>query len=131
MVASQKMPKLSDMSPPQSGDETMPGSGYPTIHLEHEHMQKLGLKGVSVGDKVMVHALAHVVSHSQHESEGGEPRAHMQLEVHKMGAEPQVPVEQNQGDDNATAGAKSAMDAALTQQAKSAKKPAKRPISEP
>jgi hypothetical protein len=122
-------PKLSDMSPNEAEDENGLGTGLPTLHLEHHHLQKLGLKGVSVGDKVMVHAMAHVVSRSQHENKDGEPSGHMSLDLHKMAASP-MSAEEPKGDEAATSEAKSAMDKALTEQAKP-KARGKRPISEP
>lgn len=123
--------KLLDMSPDDTGgnDKEVAGisQGYPTVHLEHHHLKKLGLHGVSVGDKVMVHALAHVVSHSQHENEDGEPTGHMSMDLHKMSAEPQEAKIEEGGDEKA---AKGIMDQALKTQGKRVKG-GRRPPSEP
>lgn len=115
------------MSPDESEDETMPGASFPSIHLDHKHLKKLGIKGVSVGDKVMVHALGHVVSHSQHENEGGEPSGHMTMDLHQMAAEPQEAKIEEGGDEIQ---AKKVMDSALQTQGKRVKG-GRRPPSEP
>lgn len=72
--------------------ESMPshigGDDYPyglRVNLDHESLQKLGIdKLPSVGDKLHLHAHAHVVSAEERSTEGGKKHRSVSLELRKM-----------------------------------------------
>ena len=115
----------------------------PSLHLTHKHLTKLGLKGLSAGQTLHVHAVARV--HSAHSAEWTQPRNpsggkaaggegntkhDATLHFHKM----EVGTDQQSGDtkkQDQKDGMKAAIDKALTKDAGSeaakGKKPGKTP----
>ncbi len=89
---------------PASGDD------YPYglhINLDHEMLSKLGIdKLPAVGDKMHLHAHAHVTEVSEESREGGKKRRSLRLQMRKMQVEPATKP-------SAAEGAKAAMDKAL------------------
>jgi hypothetical protein len=62
---------------------------HPSLHLEHEDMQKLGFPQEhkpQVGDKYHMSGEVHVHSISEHESEGHKS-GHVHFKIHHMGME--------------------------------------------
>jgi hypothetical protein len=78
-----KAAKKKDAEGPSIG-----GDDYPyglRVNLDHESLQKLGIdKLPSVGDKMHLHAHAHVVSAEERSSEGGKKHRSVSLELRKM-----------------------------------------------
>jgi hypothetical protein len=69
------------------------GEDYPyglSVRLDHHSLKKLGMheKLPKVGDKIKMHAHAHVTSVSQHNREGGNPDTHVELQLRHMAVEP-------------------------------------------
>lgn len=64
------------------------GPHYPyglEVSLEHEQLNKLGMdKLPKVGDKLHLHAHAHVTHVSEHSEEGGKKRRSVRLQLRKM-----------------------------------------------
>lgn len=91
------------------------GDDYPyglRVNLDHESLQKLGIdKLPAVGEKLHLHAHAHVVSAEERSTEGGKKHRSVGLELRKM------QIGQNEGHDAAQTrlanGAKKAMDEVL------------------
>ena len=107
--------KGSDPKAPTSMDET---AGHPpTLYLEHDHLKKLGLdKMPNVGEKLHARIVAHVgaVSEDQDRGDGGKPRRRMTLHVHQMEMGKDGPGKEVDQEAESKAGAKAAMDKALT-----------------
>lgn len=99
----------------------MHGDDYPyglSIRLDHHSLKKLGMhegKMPKIGDKLKIHAHAHVVSASEHSEEGGEPRRHLELQLRKMDVGKGENLEKPSGDteEGMKKGAKAAMDKVL------------------
>lgn len=74
----------------KTAEQTVGGGGedYPyglRVNLDHESLAKLGIdKMPSVGDKLHLHAHAHVVSAEERSTEGGKKHRHVGLELRKM-----------------------------------------------
>jgi hypothetical protein len=97
-------------------------SHYPhgtKINLEHDEVKKLGMHKAKVGDQFMVHGHAHVTSVNEGQDEGGEPRHSIGLHIRKMAVKKHRP-ETGRVKDEASDGAKAAMDEALTEEANTA-----------
>jgi hypothetical protein len=96
-------------------DETP--SHPPTLYLEDEHLKKLGLHEMpKVGEKLHARIVAHVgaVSEDQDRGDGGKPRRRMTLHVHQMEMGKDGPGKEVDQEAESKAGAKAAMDKALT-----------------
>jgi hypothetical protein len=99
----------------------MDGDAYPyglSVRLDHHSLKKLGMhdKLPKVGDKIKLHAHAHVTSVSDHSSEGGESQKHVELQLRHMGVEGMGKnLEKPDGDteEGMKKGAKAAMDKVL------------------
>lgn len=81
------------------------------VRLEHESLNKLGMSKLpKVGDKLHLHAHAHVVSTEERSGEDGKKRRHVEVELRKMdlGGAPKDEAELNKG-------AKRIMDKALAE----------------
>lgn len=68
------------------------GDSYPyglSVHLDHHALKKLGMhdKLPRVGDRIKLHAHAHVTSVSQDSREGGKPNSRVELQLRHMGVE--------------------------------------------
>lgn len=96
----------------------------PTIYLQHHHLAKLGLHDMpKVGSKLKISGLAHVGSTSESsehapsggKAKGGEGNTHrtMTLHLHKMDIGKEG-ISETEQEETHKAGAKAAMDAALT-----------------
>lgn len=79
----------------ENGPMKVDGDSYPyglSVRLDHHSLKKLGMheKLPKVGDKIKMHAHAHVTSVSQHsrEGEGGTPNTHVELQLRHMAVEP-------------------------------------------
>ncbi len=103
------------------------GSDPPRLYLEHDHLEKLGIKTLpAVGTKIHFHAVGHVGSTNEDQDRGdGEARHSMTLHIHQMdmgdGKQPEM------SDEDQKAGAKAEIDKALTKAAGSEKSKAKAP----
>lgn len=108
----------------KKGEAMSIGSNEPGIHLNHEHLEKLGVKALpQVGDKVHIHAIAHVSSVGEHAnmSEDGKKRRnrHVSLDIHHMrmgdeDSDKSKPIA-SKGEAERTEGGKKAIDAALSE----------------
>jgi hypothetical protein len=98
----------------------------PVIHLEHHHLEKLGLtKMPPVGSKIRISGLAHVGATSEGDQSArfggtsgrdeGEPKRSMTLHLHKMDVGKDGASDVDQEAESAK-GAKAAMDKALERQ---------------
>ena len=65
-----------EWSPPSRGAKT----GI-SVHLTHEHMQKMGMKPLKAGSNFTMHAKGRVSHSSTEHDESGKPRHSMTLEV--------------------------------------------------
>jgi hypothetical protein len=88
------------------------------VSLDHDSLDKLGVKTLpKVGDKLHLQAHAHVASVSEASDETGKKRRNVELHLHKMALQnpaAQAAVQPDAG--SPAAGAKSAMDEALSEQ---------------
>ena len=98
-----------DKAPGSIGGEDY---GYNTrMTLDHDMLEKMGVKKLpTVGSKMKVHALAHVVSTSEDHSTDGKKRRRVELQMHHMGV---APHRERGTDDDTTKGAVDAMSKAL------------------
>jgi hypothetical protein len=91
------------------------GDDYPYglgITLDHDSLKKLGVNKLpKAGDKIHLHAHAHVRSVEERHEDGGKKRREMRLELRKMRLEHS---DDGTQEENAKAGAKAAMDKALS-----------------
>lgn len=89
------------------------------LHLDHETMDKLGMKTPRVGDVHHVHAHAHVTSISENHRDGGKKERRVTLQLRKMSVQPHKAATGHAGGKHAdaAAGAKAMMDAALKEPA--------------
>ena len=89
----------------------------PTLHLEHGHLEQLGMKTMpKVGSKLKFHVTAHVGSTSENQDRGdggGKPRRHMSLDIHQMEMGKDGPDNDVEQEEESKAGAKAEMDKAL------------------
>lgn len=98
------------------------GDDYPyglTVSLDHHGLKKLGMhdKLPKVGSKIKLHAHAHVKSAREEQREGGKTHRHVELELRHMAVEHEgkdSAVEREEDDQKKTAGARKAIDEALT-----------------
>lgn len=99
---------------------SLPGSedSYPyglSVHLDHESLGKLGVdKLPNVGDKLHLHAHAHVTEVREENREGGKKHRHVTLQLRKMALGAHE--DDAHKSQVAAKGAKGAMDAALAEQ---------------
>jgi hypothetical protein len=113
----------------------------PSLHLSHDHLSKLGLKDLKAGQKLHIHAVAHVHSaHSESQTRnpsggkasGGEgnTKHNATLHFHKMevGTDQQPSDAKEQGQKD---GMKAAIDKALTKDAGSESAKGKAPGKTP
>lgn len=88
------------------------------VNLDHDHLQKLGIKTLpKPGTVLHLRAHAHVRDTSEHTDEDGKPRRHVNLQLRKM----ELKAEQRAADEpdvqeGNLRGAKAAMDQALDEQ---------------
>lgn len=54
---------------------------FPSIWMNSEHVERLGLQNASAGDEFILMAMVRVVSKSQFEEEGGEQRTDVTLDL--------------------------------------------------
>jgi hypothetical protein len=115
--------------PAMAGSRNAEHQAPPVVHLEHHHLEKLGMdKMPPVGSKIKISGLAHVgaTSEHNHSAEPGEPegsgqstpRRSMTLHLHQMemgksGIEGAKDVDQEA---KSAAGAKAEMDKALSRE---------------
>jgi hypothetical protein len=87
--------------PPKS--DAPAGDTYPhglSVRLDHESLSKLGVNKLpAVGDKLHLHAHAHVTHVSEEHGEGGKSRRHVELQLRKMDLQqkPNDEAEQKEG----------------------------------
>lgn len=119
MPKSEKGKATGELASPSKGEDHTP---LPTMYLEHRHLEQLGLKKLpAVGEKLHFHAVAHVgsTSEDQDRGDGGSPRRSMRLHIHQMdmgsGTQNGSSTDVDQ-EEESKAGAKAAMDKALTRQ---------------
>lgn len=113
---------LVDLKQSKKAQEAKPvaqaGEDYPyglTIHLDHDTLQKLGVKDLpKTGSHVHLHAHAHVQS-TEVSDRNGKKRRHMDLQLRKMAIEASKPEHANDRE-GMLRGAKAAMDKALDRQ---------------
>jgi hypothetical protein len=81
------------------------------VELDHDSLKKLGVDQLpKVGSKLKIHAHGHVVSaeEREHEHDGGKKHRHVRVQLRQM------EVEHSKGHEEKAAGAKGAMDDALS-----------------
>lgn len=84
------------------------------VSLGHEELSKLGInKMPTVGDKLHLHAHAHVKSVSEDHRDGGKKERRVELELRKMQIKKKGGRKEGMVADPAADGAKAAMDKAL------------------
>lgn len=85
-----------------------------SVDLDHTMLEKLGIKTLpKVGDKLHLHAHAHVKSVSEDHRDGGKKSRRVELQLRKMMLESSKPSPEGEVEDSNFKGAKAAMDRAL------------------
>lgn len=100
------------------GPMKMDGDDYPyglSVRLDHHSLKKLGMheKLPKVGDKIKMHAHAHVTSVGQHTREGGNPDTHVELQLRHMAVEPGAGESDGDTEEAMNKGMKHAVDKAV------------------
>lgn len=81
MTAAEKKAKESDMA----GGEYKEPEGI-EIHINHDHLQKLGMKNLPKhGDEIEIHGKGHVIDSGSGEDVHGNPANHARVRVTHMG----------------------------------------------